>query len=171
MKRTVDLNNVEYSSKNETIYAHYKPERKKDMIKPVVSENGEQYAASCYFSYENAVTKDENPEPAEKPTSWKVLTIPLGYGKMAIDLGTVSCSENQGEDTSPKEGDLVIRFNALKEPVVSKNPLTEEQKEYANQHPLVQLVATKEYALHLSKLLELYATKGMDEVVKWLRGD
>lgn len=90
-----------------------------------------------------------------------IFTLPLGYGKVALQVGTVSFVGE--EETSIKSGDLILIYGALKDQLKSGESLTEDQKEYAKEHPVAQLVITKDYARQLAKILLGYATTSTEE--------
>ena len=93
------------------------------------------------------------------------LTIPLGYGKIAPAVAIVQ----ESEDEDVKKGDLVIRYGLLKTQVETGSALTVEQKQYAKDHTVVQLVMTKRYAKTLATMLMSYANLPEDKFVSNLK--
>ena len=99
-------------------------------------------------SVDKEVTVPETNLPDKRITN----VIPLGYGLVAPTISKVSKDEKWGA----KKGDLAMSFGWLPEKLETGVALNPEQRKYTEEHPAVNLVMTKEYALRMIQNLILY---------------
>lgn len=102
---------------------------------------------------EEIVTKRKGNEP--------LLTIPLGYGVVAPAFGLVG-PEPENE-FGIKEGDLVLTYAKLPKKQEPGSKVAKEAREFAEAHPLVRFIITKEYAVRLASQLMEYAKGDLEK--------
>lgn len=110
--------------------------------------------------------KDGVEEIVQRDKDSPLITIPLGYGLIAPALGRVGDLPDGNAATKEagiKKGDLVITYSALPKQQVTGTEISEEDRKYASEHQLVQLVMTKKYAIRLAKQLIDYVNEETKE--------
>lgn len=79
-------------------------------------------------------------------TTPAVLTVPVGFGKVAIGFGKTN-------EVNDKES-IIMSFAKLEKVLQPQSTLDKDQLEYVQKHPLVHLVISKDYIPHLIELLQ-----------------